>query len=87
MTIFALIFIDRWGRPGPLIIGALPMATWMYANAGLMASYGPARRRRQRARGELADCRRAGPRRYRVHLSLRRVLCADLGPCVVNLPA
>lgn len=40
MTIFALIFIDRWGRRGPLIVGAILMATWMYANAGLMASYG-----------------------------------------------
>lgn len=40
MTIFALIYIDRWGRRGPLVAGALLMATWMYANAGLMASYG-----------------------------------------------
>ncbi|ORY13403.1 high affinity glucose transporter [Clohesyomyces aquaticus] len=40
MTIFALIYIDRWGRRAPLIIGALLMATWMYANAGLMATYG-----------------------------------------------
>ncbi|KAF2653057.1 high affinity glucose transporter [Lophiostoma macrostomum CBS 122681] len=40
MTIFALVFIDRWGRRAPLVIGALLMATWMYANAGLMASYG-----------------------------------------------
>ncbi|KAF2202828.1 high affinity glucose transporter [Delitschia confertaspora ATCC 74209] len=40
MTIFALIYIDRWGRRGPLIVGALLMATWMYANAGLMATYG-----------------------------------------------
>lgn len=42
MTIFALIFIDRWGRRYPLIIGATLMATWMFANAGLMASYGHA---------------------------------------------
>lgn len=42
MTIFALIFIDRWGRRAPLVIGAFLMATWMYANAGLMASYGHA---------------------------------------------
>ncbi|KAF2715744.1 high affinity glucose transporter [Pleomassaria siparia CBS 279.74] len=40
MTIFALVYIDRWGRRGPLVIGALLMATWMYANAGLMATYG-----------------------------------------------
>jgi len=40
MTIFALIFIDRWGRRWPLIVGSTFMATWMYANAGLMASYG-----------------------------------------------
>jgi len=42
MTIFALLFVDRWGRRAPLIIGALLMATWMFANAGLMASYGHA---------------------------------------------
>ncbi|OCT44152.1 High-affinity glucose transporter [Cladophialophora carrionii] len=40
MTIFALIFIDRWGRRWPLMIGSTFMAIWMYANAGLMASYG-----------------------------------------------
>jgi MFS family permease len=42
MTIFALVFIDRWGRRWPLMIGATLMATWMYANAGLMATYGHA---------------------------------------------
>jgi MFS family permease len=42
MTIFALIYIDRWGRRGPLVAGALLMATWMYANAGIMATYGQA---------------------------------------------
>jgi MFS family permease len=40
MTIFALIFIDRWGRRWPLLIGATLMSVWMYANAGLMATYG-----------------------------------------------
>ena len=40
MTIFALIFIDRWGRRWPLIIGSTLMMTWMFANAGIMASYG-----------------------------------------------
>lgn len=40
MTIFALIYIDRWGRRAPLVIGGLLMATWMFANAGIMASYG-----------------------------------------------
>ena len=40
MTIFALIFIDRWGRRMPLLIGSTFMGIWMYANAGLMASYG-----------------------------------------------
>ena len=40
MTVFALVFIDRWGRRPPLLVGALLMATWMFANAGLMASYG-----------------------------------------------
>lgn len=40
MTIPALLFIDRWGRRWPLLIGAVLMATWMYANAGLLATYG-----------------------------------------------
>ncbi|EHY57886.1 high affinity glucose transporter [Exophiala dermatitidis] len=40
MTIFALMFIDRWGRRWPLLVGSTFMATWMFANAGLMASYG-----------------------------------------------
>ena len=40
MTIFALVFIDRWGRRVPLLVGSTFMAIWMYANAGLMASYG-----------------------------------------------
>lgn len=40
MTVFALVFIDRWGRRAPLVIGAILMMTWMFANAGLMASYG-----------------------------------------------
>lgn len=40
MTIFALLFIDRWGRRVPLLIGSTLMMTWMFANAGIMASYG-----------------------------------------------
>ncbi|KAI9799875.1 MAG: hypothetical protein M1833_003797 [Piccolia ochrophora] len=40
MTVPALIYLDRWGRRNTLIIGALFMLTWMFANAGLMASYG-----------------------------------------------
>lgn len=40
MTIFALVFIDRWGRRLPLLIGSTLMMTWMFANAGIMASYG-----------------------------------------------
>lgn len=40
MTIFALIFIDRWGRRWPLLVGATFMSIWMYANAGIMATYG-----------------------------------------------
>jgi hypothetical protein len=42
MTVFALLFIDRWGRRAPFVIGATLMATWLFANAGLMASYGKA---------------------------------------------
>lgn len=40
MTVPALIWVDRWGRRPTLLIGAVLMGTWMYANAGLMATYG-----------------------------------------------
>jgi hypothetical protein len=40
MTIFALLFIDRWGRRMPLIVGSTLMMTFMFANAGIMATYG-----------------------------------------------
>ncbi|KAH6644757.1 high affinity glucose transporter [Boeremia exigua] len=40
MTIPALIWMDRWGRRPMFVIGALLMMTWLFANAGLMASYG-----------------------------------------------
>lgn len=44
MTVPALIWIDKWGRRLPLLIGAALMATWMYANAGIVAMYSrPAR--------------------------------------------
>lgn len=42
MTIPALIFMDRWGRRPMFVFGAILMAIWMFANAGLMASYGHA---------------------------------------------
>ena len=40
LTVPALIYIDRWGRRPALILGALGMMTMMFANAGLMATYG-----------------------------------------------
>ncbi|KAI9849519.1 MAG: hypothetical protein M1837_004139 [Sclerophora amabilis] len=40
LTVPALIWVDRWGRRPTLLIGAALMATWMYANAGLMSTYG-----------------------------------------------
>lgn len=40
MTVPALIWMDRWGRRPMFVIGALLMMTWLFANAGLMASYG-----------------------------------------------
>lgn len=40
MTVPALIWVDRWGRRPTLLIGAGLMMIWMYANAGIMASYG-----------------------------------------------
>ncbi|CEJ58099.1 Putative Glucose transporter [Penicillium brasilianum] len=40
MTVPALIWVDRWGRRPTLLIGAALMMTWMYANGGIMATYG-----------------------------------------------
>ena len=40
MTIPALLFVDRWGRRPTLLVGAALMMTWLFANAGLMATYG-----------------------------------------------
>lgn len=40
MTLPALIWMDKWGRRLPLLVGAVFMAIWMFANAGIMATYG-----------------------------------------------
>jgi hypothetical protein len=40
MTVPALLFMDRWGRRPTLMIGATLMATWMFANAGILGKYG-----------------------------------------------
>lgn len=40
MTVPALIWIDRWGRRPTLIVGAVLMGTFMFANAGIMAAHG-----------------------------------------------
>ncbi|KAH8896173.1 major facilitator superfamily transporter glucose [Thozetella sp. PMI_491] len=40
MTIPALLWIDRWGRRNTMLIGAVLMAIWMYANGAIMAVYG-----------------------------------------------
>lgn len=42
MTVPALVYMDRWGRRPMFLYGAILMAIWMFANAGLMASYGHA---------------------------------------------
>lgn len=39
MTVPALLWLDRWGRRPPLLIGALLMCLWMSMNAGLLAVY------------------------------------------------
>jgi len=39
MTLPALVYVDRWGRRPTLLVGAALMATWMYANAGIIARY------------------------------------------------
>ncbi|KAK5715235.1 high affinity glucose transporter [Elasticomyces elasticus] len=40
MTVPALIWIDRVGRRPTLLVGSTLMATWLFANAGVLASYG-----------------------------------------------
>ena len=40
MTVPALIWMDRWGRRWPLIVGAFLMMSFMFANAGLMGGTG-----------------------------------------------
>jgi len=40
MTLPALIWLDRWGRRKPLMIGAALMGTFMFANAGIMGGAG-----------------------------------------------
>lgn len=39
MTVPALIWLDHWGRRGPLLVGAFFMCLWMCCNAGLFAVY------------------------------------------------
>lgn len=39
-TVPALIWVDRLGRRPTLLVGAALMATFMYANAGILATYG-----------------------------------------------
>jgi len=40
MTVPALLYVDRWGRRPTLLVGATLMMTWLFANAGLLATYG-----------------------------------------------
>jgi MFS family permease len=40
MTVPALLFMDRWGRRPTLLVGAALMATWLFANAGILATKG-----------------------------------------------
>jgi len=40
LTVPALLYVDRWGRRPTLLLGAVGMMTFMFANAGLMPSYG-----------------------------------------------
>jgi len=39
MTVPALIYVDRWGRRPTLLVGAVLMMIWLFANAGLFATY------------------------------------------------
>ena len=40
MTVPALLWVDRWGRRPTLLIGAALMATWLFANAGILGAHG-----------------------------------------------
>lgn len=40
MTVPALLYVDRWGRRPTLLAGALLMAVWLFANAGILGKYG-----------------------------------------------
>ena len=40
MTLPALVYLDRWGRRRPMIIGAFLMSTFMFCNAGIMGGTG-----------------------------------------------
>ena len=42
MTLPALLFMDRWPRRKVMMIGSFVMATWLFIEAALMASYGHA---------------------------------------------
>ncbi|KAL2221957.1 general substrate transporter [Thermoascus aurantiacus ATCC 26904] len=39
-TVPALLWVDRWGRRPTLILGAIGMLTFMYANGAMLAVYG-----------------------------------------------
>ncbi|KXL50469.1 hypothetical protein M433DRAFT_158151 [Acidomyces richmondensis BFW] len=40
MTLPALIWVDQWGRRPTLLVGAALMAAFMFANAGILKTYG-----------------------------------------------
>jgi len=39
MTVPALVYVDRWGRRPTLLVGAALMMIWLFANAGIFATY------------------------------------------------
>jgi sugar porter (SP) family MFS transporter len=40
MTVPGLLYMDRWGRRPTLLVGAMFMAIWMFANGAILATYG-----------------------------------------------
>ncbi|KAL9056024.1 MAG: hypothetical protein Q9162_003203 [Coniocarpon cinnabarinum] len=40
MTVPALLYMDRWGRRPTLLVGGIFMMIWMFANAGILKTYG-----------------------------------------------
>jgi len=88
MTVPALLFMDRWGRRPTMMIGAALMATWMFCQCRNTRPiwYPQTRRYRQCPRSNHRSSRRRIKSCDCLLISLRRVICADLGTGILGLP-